>query len=75
LRKGKKGVTPEVRGLRDGDEYEEMLTVVARSIAAELADQAVARRDYPYLMLRPIAPGFSTDFAPDEFVYYGTDAL
>ena len=46
-------------------------------MAHELAERqppgAVTRTTYRNMMLRPIALGFSTDFAPGEFVYYGTD--
>jgi GNAT superfamily N-acetyltransferase len=48
-------------------------------IACELADRqppgAVTRAVYRNMMLRPIAPGSSTDFAPGELVYYGTDSF
>jgi GNAT superfamily N-acetyltransferase len=46
---------------------------VARSIAAELPDKAVARRDYPYLMLRPISPEFEASYEGGEVVHYFID--
>jgi len=48
-------------------------------IACELAERqpsgAVSRVTYRNMMLRPVAPGFSTDFAPGELIYYGTDSF
>jgi len=46
---------------------------VARSIAREFPDQAVARRDYPYLMLRPISPEFEGSYEGGEVVHYFID--
>jgi len=47
----------------------------ARQVAREQPEGAVSQSENTNTMLRPVAPGFSIDFAPGELIYYATDGF
>jgi len=62
------------------ESFKQVVTsLTSAPMAGELAERqppgAVTQAVYRNMMLRPIAPGFSTDFAPGEVVYYGADSF
>jgi len=54
---------------------EEAVSTLAAELARTQPEGAVSRSETTGTMFRPVAPGFSIDFAPGEFVYYRTDGF
>lgn len=54
---------------------EAAVSAEVRRVAESQPAGAVSESVSTNLMLRPVAPGFSVDFAPGELIYYGTDGF